>query len=85
MSFYCHDRKVQKVRQQSRSNMSEQSPTYTEKNEIQIYWTGILQTLPKWLKCRKILCTAKIHKLKQGGAVEQLSLQPMVSNCGTVS
>ena len=39
MYFYCYDRQVQKVRQQSNSNMWKQSPTYIEKNEIQIYWT----------------------------------------------
>ena len=39
MYFYCYDRQIQKVRQQSNSNMWKQSPTYIEKNEIQIYWT----------------------------------------------
>ena len=80
MYFYCHDRQVQKVRQQSNSNLWKQSPTCIEKTEIQIYWTGILPTLPKWFKCRKI--TAKVNKLKQGDTVDQLPLQPIVSNSG---
>ena len=50
---------------------------FTEQEYYKLYPSG-------W-NAEKFYDTAKIHKLKQGGAVEQLSLQPMVSNCGTVS
>ena len=50
---------------------------FAEKEYYQLYSSDLNE--------KKFYDTAKGHKLKQGGTVDQLLLQPMVSNCGTVS
>ena len=50
---------------------------FTEQEYYQIYPTGS--------NSGKFYGTAKAHKLKQGDTVDQLPLQPIVSNCGTAS
>ena len=65
--------------------MLKQSPMYIEKNEIQVYWTGILLTLPTGLNAGKFYGTAKVHKLKHVDTVDKLPLQPTVSNYWTAS
>ena len=50
---------------------------FTEQEYYQLYPTGS--------NAGKFYGTAKVHKLKQGDTVNQLPLQPIVSNCGTAS
>ena len=50
---------------------------FAEKEYYQLYSTDLNE--------EKFYDTAKLHKLKQGGTADLLPLQPMVSNCGTVS
>ena len=49
----------------------------TEREYYQLY--------PSDSNAGKFYGTAKVHKLKQGDTVNQLPLQPIVSNCGTAS
>ena len=50
---------------------------FTEREYYQLY--------PTDSNAGKFYGTAKVHKLKQGDTVNQLPLQPIVSNCGTAS